>query len=77
VPNKAPERKQKAEPEKQVLVISVATPAKMSKAKESGAVTRNCSCTSAFQDSRYGRGRRAFTCSKKNGNSCTVCGKKS
>ena len=77
MPNKAPERKEKAETKTEVLKITVAAAPKASKAKESGAVIRNCSCTSSFQDSRYGRGRRAFTCSKKNGNSCTSCGKKS
>lgn len=76
MPNKVPEQKKKAEAAAEPLKISVAVAPKPSKAKENGAVIRNCSCTSSFQDSRYGRGRRAFTCSKKNGNSCTVCGKK-
>ena len=76
MPNKAPERKQKAEAASEPLKISVAVAPKPSKAKENGAVIRNCSCPSPFQDSRYGRGRRVFTASKKNGLSCTGCGKK-
>lgn len=75
MPNKAPEKKKKEE-SKPVLIISISAPAKPSKSKESGAVVRNCSCASPFQDSRYGRGRRTFTASKKNGMTCTVCGKK-
>jgi hypothetical protein len=76
MPNKVPEPKKKAESAAEPLKISVAVAPKQSKAKENGAVIRNCSCPSPFQDQRYGRGRRVFTASKKNGLSCTSCGKK-
>ena len=37
--------------------------------------TIECKCEHAFQDSRYGKGRRVFT-TKSNGTKvCTVCGK--
>jgi len=78
MPNKAPERKSKTEPVKIELVSAAARPApKPQKAKESGAVLRYCSCTSAFQDRRYGAGRRVFCCAPKGTLSCTVCGGRS
>jgi hypothetical protein len=77
MPNKAPEQKKKEET-KEVLKVALVTTAKTkpAKSKVAGAVIRTCSCISAFQDGRYGRGRRVFTASKKNGMTCTVCGKK-
>ena len=74
--NKVPEQKKKKPAESlQIEVKPSAAPAsKPQKAKESGCVIRNCSCTSAFQDKRYGRGRRLFTCGPKTGMHCTVCG---
>ena len=75
MPNKAPERKAKAEPLKvEASTVKLAVAPKPQKAKESGAVVRNCLCDSPFQDRRYGRGRRVFTCTPKNGLRCTVCG---
>lgn len=75
MPNKAPESKKKAESVKTVATTTVAA-AKPKKAKESGAVIRHCSCVSAFQDRRYGKGQRVFCCTPKNGVRCTVCGGK-
>jgi hypothetical protein len=78
MPNKAPEQKKKEESKPEVLKVALVTTAKSkpAKSKEAGAVIRTCSCLSAFQDARYGRGRRVFTASKKNGMTCTVCGRK-
>lgn len=35
---------------------------------------KKCDCKHAFQDKRYGKGKRVFT-EGKNGLKCTVCGK--
>ena len=35
--------------------------------------TIRCTCKSAFQDSLYGKGNRAFTVNKKGEQLCTVC----
>jgi hypothetical protein len=74
MPNKAPEKKFKEEPKKEVLVIEVAAKPKLAKAKDAGLVLRFCNCRSAFQDKKYGDGKRVFTCGPKNGLHCTVCG---
>ena len=79
MPNKAPEEKKKSEPVKiEALAKAGAVKAeKPQKAKESGAVVRFCLCQSEFQDRRYGKGRRVFTCAPKGALHCTVCGKNS
>ena len=40
----------------------------------SGSKIAPCSCQSAYQDKRYGAGRRVHNCATK-GLRCTVCGK--
>ena len=40
----------------------------------SGTAIRNCGCDNAFQDARYGRGRRLANATK-DGHRCTSCGK--
>ena len=35
----------------------------------------NCSCSSAFQDQRYGKGRRLANATKSGDGRCTVCSK--
>ena len=74
--NKVPEQKKKkpAEPLQVELKPSTAPSSKPQKAKTEGGVIRNCSCSSRFQDKRYGPGRRLFTCGPKTGLHCTVCG---
>ena len=42
--------------------------------RTSGTAIRNCGCDNAFQDARYGRGRRLANATK-DGHRCTSCGK--
>jgi hypothetical protein len=39
----------------------------------SGTAIRNCGCSNAFQDARYGPGRRVANATK-DGHRCTSCG---
>jgi hypothetical protein len=75
MPNKTPEAKQKNATTEAVKVTITTAKAKPDKAGKSGAVVRFCSCASKFQDSRYGNGKRVFTCGPKNGIRCSVCGR--
>jgi hypothetical protein len=49
--------------------------ARGSKSSRSGAVVASCICASAYQDEKYGSGRRVFNVGP-GGGKCTVCGAK-